>query len=137
MVQEVRDKHRSHLLFMPQYAEPFTLRIFQSLLDVIREYPEFPRGSRRWDERVFHPDRNGDLRPLADLWEKPPAFIEAFFAVVRLLESAAVRKAICKVVARPEHQMQFVSTPGKEIATQWTNAYASRSSRTRMTKLTA
>jgi len=135
-VHEVREKHRCHLLFMPQYAEPLTLRIFQSLLDVIREYPEFPRGSRRWDERVFHPDRNGVVRPLTDLWSKPPAFIEAFFSAVRLLESAPIREAIRKAFAKPEHQMQFVPSRGREVGSQWTSAYGSRSFQTRMTKST-
>jgi hypothetical protein len=63
-VYQVRKERRTHALFMPQYAEPLTLRILQTLLDVIREYPEYPAGSQRWDERVFHPDRHGVVRPL-------------------------------------------------------------------------
>lgn len=135
-IHEVREKHRCHLLFMPQYAEPLTLRIFQSLLDVIREYPEYPDGSRRWDDRVFHPDRSGAVRPLAELWQKPPAFIEAFFSAVRLLESAPIRKAVCKAFAKPEHQMQFFPSRRREVGSQWTNAYGSRSFQTRTTKST-
>jgi hypothetical protein len=136
-IHEVREKRRCHVLFMPQYSEPFVLRIFQSLIDVIREYPEYPRGARRWDERVFHPDRYGVVRPLSQLWTKPPGFIEAFFSAVRLLESAPIRMAICKAFARPEHQMRFVPNRGREVGSQWTSAYESRSSRTRMTKSTA
>ena len=136
-VHEVREKHRCHLLFMPQYAEPFVLRIFQSLIDTIREYPEYPEGFRHWDNRVFHPDRNGVLRPLAELWGRPPAFIRAFFAAVRLLESAPVRKAICSAFARPEHQMQLDPSRRREVGPRWTSAYGSRSSRTPMTKSTA
>jgi len=136
-VLEVREKHCCHLLFMPQYAEPFVLRIFLSLIDVIREYPEYPEGSRHWDDRVFHPDRNGVVRPLAELWHRPPAFLRAFFSAVRLLESAPVRKAICGAFAKPEHQMVFDASRGREVGPQWTSAYGSRSSRTRMTKSTA
>ena len=109
-VSEIRQKRRCHVLFMPQYSEPFILRIFQSLLDVVREYPGFPDGSRRWDERVFHPDRDGVLRPLAALWRKPPAFIEVFFSAVRLLEAAPIRKLMHAALAKPEHQMRFVPT---------------------------
>jgi hypothetical protein len=31
-------------------------------IDAIRDYPEFPQGSRTWDERVYHPDANGVSR---------------------------------------------------------------------------
>ena len=55
-VHEIRRKKQSNVLFMPQYAEPWKHRILRSTLDAIRDYPEFPQGSRTWDERVYHPD---------------------------------------------------------------------------------
>ena len=67
-VDEIRRENRSHVLFMPQYAEPWKHRIMKSTLDAIRDYPDFPEGSRRWDERVYHPDVNGVDRPLSQLW---------------------------------------------------------------------
>jgi len=67
-VHEIRRLKQSNVLFMPQYAEPWKHRILESTLDAIRYYPEFPQGSRSWDERVFHPDHLGVLRPLADIW---------------------------------------------------------------------
>ena len=76
-VHEVRREKQSHVLFMPQYAEPWKHRILQSTLDAIRTYPEFPQGSRTWDERVYHPDRNGVVRPLTEIWPRgrsPRAF---------------------------------------------------------------
>ena len=136
-VYELRRKQRSHVLFMPQYSEPFVLRMLQSLLDVIREYPEYPANSRRWDDRVFHPDRSGVLQPLSTLWNKPPAFIDIFFSTVRLLETAPVRKAAQTALAKPEHQMNFALELGQEAATQWKRAYGSRSFRTRTMKSTA
>ena len=69
-VHEVRQELRSSVLFMPQYAEPWKHRILQSTLDAIRDYPEFPQGSQRWDERVYHPDENGVDTSLKDLWPK-------------------------------------------------------------------
>jgi len=53
---------------MPQYAEPWRHRILRSTIDAVRDYPEFPQGSRTWDERVYHPDANGVARPLSQLW---------------------------------------------------------------------
>lgn len=67
-VHEVRDEKRSRILFMAQYAHPLKHRILQSAVDAINHYPHFPTGSQRWDERVYHPDAHGVLRPLAAMW---------------------------------------------------------------------
>ena len=67
-VHEIRREKKSNMLFMPQYAEPWKHRILQSAIDAVRHYPEFPQGSRTWDERVYHPDANGVVRPLSELW---------------------------------------------------------------------
>jgi hypothetical protein len=67
-VHEIRREKKSNMLFMPQYAEPWKHRILQSAIDAVRHYPEFPQGSRTWDERVYHPDLNGVVRPLSELW---------------------------------------------------------------------
>jgi hypothetical protein len=91
-VHEIRYEDRSHVLFMPQYAEPFKHRVLRSTLDVIRDYPEFPQGSRRWDERVFHPDSDGNPRPLTELWPggDAPSYITGLLQAVRLLGAGPV-----------------------------------------------
>jgi hypothetical protein len=133
-VHEMRKKHQSHVLFMPQYAEPFPLRVLQSVLDVVREYPDLPGGSRRWDERVFHPDSNGVMRPLITLWDAPPVFIPLFFAAIRLIEFAPIRKAMERAMAHPQQEMYFALGKGQEAASQWKKAYGSPFSRTPTTK---
>jgi hypothetical protein len=135
-VHEVRRERRCHVLFMPQYAEPFVLRMLQSFLDVIREYPDYPECSRRWDERVFHPDRHGEIRPLATLWDAPPPFIKIFFATVRMLEVAAIRQTMQKALAKPEHEMHFALDRGLEARSQWKKIYGSRSFQIPTTKST-
>ena len=84
-VHEVRRERQSHVLFMPQYAEPWKQRILNSTLAAIRNYPEFPEGSRRWDERVYHPDAEGNTRTLAQLWSggSAPVYLSAVLALVR------------------------------------------------------
>jgi len=86
-VHEVRREKRSHVLFMPQYAEPWKHRILQSTIDAIRCYPEFPLGSRTWDERVYHPDAAGVVRPLSELWPDgaAPRAIRWGIAIVQLM----------------------------------------------------
>jgi hypothetical protein len=91
-VHEVRRERQSHVLFMPQYAEPWKHRILQSTLDAIRDYPHFPEGSRLWDERVYHPDAEGVVQPMTRLWTtgKAPAFFRAALVVVRMMGAAPV-----------------------------------------------
>jgi len=88
-VHEIRKERRSAMLFMPQYAEPWKHRILQSTMDAIREYPEFPQGSRTWDERVYHPDANGVIRPLSELWPSghAPRVLSGLLAMVRMMGS--------------------------------------------------
>ncbi len=89
-VQEVRVERVSHVHFMPQYAEPWKHRVLESTLAAIRNYPEFPEGSRRWDERVFHPDANGVMQPVSAMWQKgrAPWYIGASLTAVRMMGSA-------------------------------------------------
>jgi hypothetical protein len=86
-VHEIRRERKSSVLFMPQYAEPWKHRILQSTVDVVRNYPDFPVGSRTWDERVYHPDANGIDRPLCELWPDGtvPGVMRWGIAMVRLL----------------------------------------------------
>jgi hypothetical protein len=87
-VHEVRIERISHILFMPQYAIPWKYRVFESTLDVIRYYPDFPEGSRNWDDRVYHPDHNGVIRPVSQLWPqvgREPLFVRFVLSAARLL----------------------------------------------------
>ena len=91
-MHEVRYEGISNVLFMPQYAEPWKHRILQSTLDAIRDYPEFPQGSRRWDERVYHPDLKGVVRPVCELWDsgEAPSYLMFVIKAVRLMGSGVV-----------------------------------------------
>src|SRR5205823_3586633 len=83
------------------YTEPVSMRTTRTLLDVIRNYPENPVGSRRWDERIFHPDLNGGVdRPISSLWKAPPAYVEQILGSVRLLENATVQRAMKRLFRR-------------------------------------
>jgi hypothetical protein len=91
-VHEVRREKRSNVLFLDQYAEPWKHRILQSTIDAIRPYPEFPQGSRTWDDRVFHPDAAGVVRPLSELWPKgsAPRLIGLGLALVQAMGQGLV-----------------------------------------------
>src|ERR1700730_6402369 len=95
-VYEVRRERQSHVLFMPQYAEPWKHRILQSTIDAIRDYPHFPEGSRLWDERVYHPDREGNTQPLSELWNRgrAPKFIRGVLGAVRMMGAAPLSRGL-------------------------------------------
>jgi len=95
-VHEIRREKKSDLLFMPQYAEPWKHRILRSTIDAIRHYPEFPQGSRTWDERVYHPDAQGMVRPLSELWPNgaPPRAMSWMLGMVQLMGSAPVSSGL-------------------------------------------
>jgi hypothetical protein len=95
-VHEVRRDRESHVLFLPQYAEPWKHRILQSTLAAIRNYPDFPEGSRLWDERVFHPDVEGEIQPLKRLWMsgRAPMYCAATVAVVRMMGAGLVSSGL-------------------------------------------
>jgi predicted metal-dependent phosphoesterase TrpH len=105
-IDEVRNQKRTHVLFMPQYARPLWVRMLQVALDATQVQPGNPLGIY-WDERTFHPDYTGTMRPISQLWVRRPAFIEMIFGTVRMLESAAIRQAIASEVRRRQ-QMQFL-----------------------------
>jgi len=91
-VHEIRRERRSSVLFMPQYAQPWKHRLLQSTLDAIRDYPDFPQGSRTWDERAYHSDANGVMSPLSEIWPKgrPPFSIHWAIKAVQMLGNGPV-----------------------------------------------
>lgn len=90
-VDEIRVERRSHILFMEQYSRNWQERILQSTLDAVTDFPEFPVGWQRWDDRAFHPDRDGVMRPLSQLWPRgaAPMPLRAAVQFVRLARSQA------------------------------------------------
>jgi hypothetical protein len=98
-VHEIRREKKSNVLFMPQYAEPWKHRILQSTIDAIRNYPEFPQGSRTWDERVYHPDANG------------------VFAAER-----AVAQRVCAGRCAPDRMVQLMGGARSQAACAWPGA---------------
>jgi hypothetical protein len=85
-VDEIRVERRSRVLFMQQYAKPWEQRILHSTLDAVTDFPDFIEGWRRWDDRAFHPDRNGEMRPLSQMWEngRAPRPLQAAIQFVRM-----------------------------------------------------
>jgi hypothetical protein len=93
---------------MPQYARPWKHRIMQSTLDAVRNFPDFPEGSRRWDERVYHPDANGVPRPVCGLWPTGHAPLMLWLTIqfVRLMGCAPFSGSL-RLAWSESRQLQF------------------------------
>lgn len=115
-VHEIRVDRRSHILFLQQYRRPWEERILGSTLDAIVDHPHFTAGWQRWDERAFHPDASGEMRPLSQLWTsgKAPLPLRCAIGVVRLSRYATVSRAIRLLL--PRVSMDGIPVGNQEIA---------------------
>jgi hypothetical protein len=107
-VHEIRREKKSDTLFMPQYAEPWKHRLLRSAIDAVRDYPEFPQGSRTWDERVYHPDANGIARPLCELWPDgtPPWAMTWGVALVQFMGKGLVSGGL-RIAWSESHELRL------------------------------
>ena len=102
-VAETRQDRISEVLFMPQYREPLKLRMIETMCDIVRDYPEFPIGRRRWNERVFYRQDDGVVRPLAAIWQRTePWPVQWFLGGLRAIMSRQVRTALRLALADPQ-----------------------------------
>ena len=95
-IHEVRYARFSHVVFMPQYHEPLKLRVLQTMVDVVREYPSNFEGRRTWADRVYFKGPNATTpMPLSSYWKNGgPRVVKHFIAAMRLLERRSVRSAL-------------------------------------------
>jgi len=112
-VDEIRIERRSQILFLEQYARPWEQRILHSTLDAVTDFPEFIEGWQRWDDRAFHPDRHGEMRPLSQLWEdgRVPWPLQLAVQFVRLARSRTFTQTFSLAMsgsAKPAREMELL-----------------------------
>lgn len=67
-LHEVRYQRKSHVVFMPQYRRNQVARITDTVMDVLRDYPDNFEGRRTWPDRVFYRDpETGAAIPFASV----------------------------------------------------------------------
>jgi hypothetical protein len=94
-IREVRYRRRSHIVFMPQYSDPMRMRILQTMVDIVRDYPENLEGRKSWSDRVYYRQGDGPPVPIRHYWPNgKPFVIEAFVKAMRLAELRSVQSAI-------------------------------------------
>ncbi len=66
-VEEVRVDKKSEVVLMPEHTQPLHWRQLQSFAEILKFYPEFPKGRRHWVNRVhFDVGDEKGLVPLSD-----------------------------------------------------------------------
>jgi hypothetical protein len=95
-VHEIRRERVSRVLFMPQYREPLKLRVLQTILDIVRDYPENAPGRRSWTDRIFYRNpETGEVLAYSDIWKhNGPRYPRHVVRAVKFLEWRGVRSAL-------------------------------------------
>ncbi|MCA1625955.1 MAG: hypothetical protein LC768_05985 [Acidobacteria bacterium] len=67
--EEIRVDKRSEVVLMPEYKQPLHSRQLQSFAEILKLYPDFPEGRRKWFDRVHFDIGDGyGTRPLSVHW---------------------------------------------------------------------
>lgn len=94
-VDEIRRDGTSEILFMPQYRQPFVHRRWDTVWDVIREYPEHP-GRVHWTDRFYLRNYEGEWVTFSSTWEggNRPAVVAFTMALLRFAGREPIRSRL-------------------------------------------
>jgi hypothetical protein len=93
-VSEVREGGASEIVTMPQYREPFNLRVLQVVWDILRNDRGMAGEETRWTERVFFELVDGVPMPLSQCWEYEPTELRLMTGFTRALEARPLRAVL-------------------------------------------
>ncbi len=99
-VSEVREGAACEIVAMPQYREPYTLRVLQIVWDVLRSDRDLAGEEKRWTERVFFELADGVARPLSQCWKGEPTQLRLATDLALALEAPPLRAALQTGVCR-------------------------------------
>lgn len=92
---EVRDGAPTHTVYLPQYEEPYRLRVLQVMSDVLRTYEDFEPSRQRWSDRVFYLCEDSLVRRISEVWTgNGPDIVGQFVSAMRLFESRHIRAVL-------------------------------------------
>lgn len=101
-VEEVRAGW-SDVLVLRHYREPYGLRIFHNMMDVLRTFEQHANGWRNWSDRVFYQCDDGTSRSLTELFgDRPPAAVALFVGAMQLASAPQVRRLLRGAFPGPE-----------------------------------
>jgi hypothetical protein len=93
-VEEVRSG-ASEVLITSQYLEPLTMRILQTIQEILAEQESHGLGWRLWTDRVFYLCDDGATRSLTTLFaQRTPAAVRLFTAAIGICRRLRVGNAL-------------------------------------------
>lgn len=100
--QEIREGS-SNVLVLRHYREPYALRIFHNMVDILRSYERHANGWTRWSDRVFYLCRDGQARPLTELFGNgTPGAVNLFVRAMQFAAEPRVQRLLRGAFANPE-----------------------------------
>jgi hypothetical protein len=103
--REVREGGACEIATMPQYREPYNLRLLQVVWDVLRDDRNLAGEDRRWTERVFFELVDGVPKPLSQCWKGEPTELRLMMGFTRALEAPPLRAALKLAFAEGEREV--------------------------------
>jgi len=101
-VDDVRQGRAFDIVILPAYEEPVRFRELATCGDVLRRYPDFPFGRRRFTDRIWADVEGYSWHPLSfylDGGRGTPWWLPPIAAVVQFLGSDSVRPVLRKLFA--------------------------------------
>ena len=110
--EEIRVDKQSEVVIMPEYRQPLHSRQLQSIAEIIKYYPEFPEGRRRWVDRVHFDIGNGSgIQPLSVHWKDGgPSWLRGAMWTIGILAHKSMRPAFRLAMKREDRVPKQVTT---------------------------
>ncbi len=104
--EEIRVDKRSEVVLMPEYKQPLHSRQLQSFAEILKRYPDFPEGRKKWFDRVHFDTGDGyGVRPLSVHWEYGgPAWLRVAVWTLGVFGSPYLRPAF-RLAEKPKDRV--------------------------------
>jgi hypothetical protein len=100
--REVREGW-SNVFVLRHYREPYALRIFHNMIDLLRSYEQHANGWRLWSDRVFYIWHDGRTRSLTEAFaDRTPAAVNLFVGAMKFASAPRVRRWLREAFAGGE-----------------------------------
>jgi hypothetical protein len=115
--EEIRVDKRSEVVLMPEYKQPLHSRQLQSFSEILKLYPEFPEGRRKWFDRVHFDTGDGHgLRQLSVHWKRGgPSWLRWAIWTLGVLGHERARPVFRLFMKKHDHVPQDLTTAKLEI----------------------
>ncbi|MFZ4794364.1 MAG: PHP domain-containing protein, partial [Blastocatellia bacterium] len=95
LVGEIREDGHSDIVIMPGYRESIVTRLFESVAEVIGNYPGHALGRSRWSDRIYIDLDGTESLPLGTHWPNGgPGWVRLSLWLLRRLGSKQLKPAL-------------------------------------------